>query len=293
MNLRHLEVFRAVMHAGTVRGAAQMLNVSDPAVSKLLAVAERQAGLRLFERAHGRLTPTRQAHVLYAEVEALWKGVERVRVTARSLAKGTASSLWIAGTASLGTRLLPLVAAELYRRVPQLSLKIDILQAVDAIRELLDGTADVAVAVAPPAHPRVGVAARYSCRLMCVMPEGHPLARRRALRRTDLAGQRIISFSRALGSLEETLSGLKLDMAVRSGPLACWFAQAGVGIAIVDEPTVAGGNFAGLVARPFAPAARVEVRAIYPLERPLTDNSRVFLQAFDRAWKSEIQPRSS
>lgn len=65
------------------------------------------------------------------------------------------------------------------------------------------------------------------------------------------------------------MSGLKLDMAVRSGPLACWFAQAGVGIAIVDEPTVAGGSFSGLVARPLAPAARVEVRVPHPVERPL------------------------
>lgn len=288
MNLRHMEVFRAVMHAGTVRGAAQMLSVSEPAVSKLLGVAERRSGLRLFERVKGRLLPTAEARALHAEVESLWKGIDRIRVAARTLAKGTASNLWVAGTASLGTRLIPLAAAELYRSIPQLSLKVDMLPAVDVIRELLEGTADVGVALAPPEHPRIAVAARYSCRLVCVMPEGHPLARRKALRRGDLAGQRIISFARTLGSLEQTLSGLKLDMAVRSGPLACWFAQAGVGIAIVDEPTVAGGSFAGLVARPFAPSAKVEVRVLHPVERPLSGNARTFQQVFDRVWKAEV-----
>jgi DNA-binding transcriptional LysR family regulator len=288
MNLRHMEVFRAVMHAGSIRGAAQMLHVSEPAVSKLLAMAERRAGLRLFERVKGRILPTADARALHAEVETLWKAVDRVRVTAQSLAKRSASNLWVAGTASLGTRLLPLAAAELYRTIPQLSLKIDMLPPVDVIRELLDGTADVGVALAPPEHSRVAVAARYSCKLVCVMPADHPLAQRKSLRRADLAGQRIISFSRTLGSLEQTLSGLKLDIAVRSGPLACWFAQAGVGIAIVDEPTVAGGSFAGLVARPLAPSAKVEVCVLHHVERPLSGNAKAFQQVFDRIWKAQM-----
>jgi DNA-binding transcriptional LysR family regulator len=289
MNLRHMEVFRAVMHAGTVRGAAQILNVSEPAVSKLLAVAERRAGLRLFERVKGRIMPTPDARALYAEIEALWKGVERIRVTAQSLAKRTASNLWVAGTASLGTHLVPLVAAELYRTIPQLNLKVDMVPPVDVIKELLDDTADVGVALAPPAHPKVSVAARYSCSLVCVMPADHPLAKRRSVRRADLASQRIISISRTLGSLEQTLSGLKLDMAVRSGPLACWFARAGVGVAIVDEPTVAGGTFAGLVARPLAPSAKVDVLVLHNVERPLSGAAKAFQQVFDAVWKTQMR----
>ncbi len=288
MNLRHMEVFRAVMRAGTVSGAAQMLNVSEPAVSKLLATAERRAGLRLFERVKGRILPTPDARTLYAEIETLWKGVERIRGTAQTLAKRTASNLWVAGTASLGTHLVPLVAAELYRAIPQLNLKVDMLPAVEVIRELLDGTADVGVALSPPAHPNIAVAARYVCRLVCVMPAAHPLASRRALRRADLAGQRVISFSRTLGSLEQTLAGLKLDMAVRSGPLACWFAQAGVGVAIVDEPTVVGARFAGLAARPLTPSARVEVAVLHHLERPLSGAALAFRQTFDAVWKTQM-----
>jgi len=289
MNLRHMEVFRAVMHAGSIRGAAQMLHVSEPAVSKLVMATERRAGLRLFERVKGRILPTAEARALHAEIETLWKAVDRVHITARSLAKRTTSNLWVAGTASLGTLLLPLAAAELYRIIPQLSLKIDILPAVDVIRELLDGTADVGVALAPPEHSKVAVVARHVCRLVCVMPASHPLAKRKTLRRTDLAGQRIISFSRTLGSLEQTLSGLKLDMAVRSGPLACWFAQAGVGIAIVDEPTVAGGTFSGLEARPLMPSVKLEVCVLHSVERPLSGNAKAFQQVFDSVWKARLR----
>jgi len=291
MNLRHMEVFRAVMHAGTVRGAAQILNVSEPAVSKLLAVAERRAGLRLFERVKGRIMPTPDARALYAEIEALWKGVERIRATAQSLAKRTASNLWVAGTASLGTHLVPLVAAELYRSIPQLNLKVDMVPPVEVIRELLDGTADVGVALSPPAHPKIAVAARYSCSLVCVMPADHPLAKRRSVRRADLAGQRIISISRTLGSLEQTLSGLKLDMAVRlraAGLLVC--GGAGVGVAIVDEPTVAGARSRAWWRARSLRARRWKSSFCTTSRRPLSGAAKGMFSKYSTAvWKSQMR----
>ncbi|MFO1341089.1 MAG: LysR family transcriptional regulator, partial [Burkholderiaceae bacterium] len=50
MRLRHIEVFHAVMQAGTISGAAQMLHISQPAVTKVLQHCELQLGLPLFER---------------------------------------------------------------------------------------------------------------------------------------------------------------------------------------------------------------------------------------------------
>jgi DNA-binding transcriptional LysR family regulator len=53
MRLRHIEVFHAVMSAGTVSGAAQVLHISQPAVTKVLQHAEAQLGISLFERTKG------------------------------------------------------------------------------------------------------------------------------------------------------------------------------------------------------------------------------------------------
>ncbi|NBO76272.1 MAG: LysR family transcriptional regulator, partial [Betaproteobacteria bacterium] len=71
MRLRHLEVFHAVMRAGTVSGAARLLHISQPAVSKVLQHAEAQLGLALFERVHGKFHPTPEARRLFAEVDKL------------------------------------------------------------------------------------------------------------------------------------------------------------------------------------------------------------------------------
>src|SRR5688500_4000921 len=108
MNLRQIEVFRAVMLTGGVGSAAELLHVSQPAVSKVLAYAVKSTGLVLFERIKGRLVPTPEAKALYAEVEAVWRRVEKLRDFSRELAQPRAGTLRLVTTASLAPSLVPL-----------------------------------------------------------------------------------------------------------------------------------------------------------------------------------------
>src|SRR4029078_753338 len=101
MNLRQMEVFRAVMFSGGVNSAAELLHVSPPAISKVLAQATKASGLGLFERVKGPLTRTPEAPHLYAEVDKLWHGVEKVRDTSRALAQGAQTTLRLVCSASL------------------------------------------------------------------------------------------------------------------------------------------------------------------------------------------------
>ncbi len=71
MKLRHIEVFQAIRQAGSVSGAAQLLHVSQPAVSKVLQHAEQQLGFPLFLRVRGKLLATPEALELEREVAKL------------------------------------------------------------------------------------------------------------------------------------------------------------------------------------------------------------------------------
>jgi DNA-binding transcriptional LysR family regulator len=79
MNLRHIEIFHAVYVNGSVSGAARALNVSQPSVSKTLRHAESLLGFPLFERTAGRLVPTEDAHILFAEVRSRIASMRCVR----------------------------------------------------------------------------------------------------------------------------------------------------------------------------------------------------------------------
>ena len=78
INLRQIEVFKALIDHGTVSRAAETLNISQPAASKLLMHLESDTGLKLFDRAKGRLAPTTQAMQLYSEIDRIFAGVRQV-----------------------------------------------------------------------------------------------------------------------------------------------------------------------------------------------------------------------
>jgi DNA-binding transcriptional LysR family regulator len=78
LNVRQIEAFKAVIESGTVSGAALLLNLTQPAVSKLIAHLEFDTGIRLFDRVKGRLAPTEHAMRLYDEVDRLFAGVRHI-----------------------------------------------------------------------------------------------------------------------------------------------------------------------------------------------------------------------
>lgn len=287
MNLRQIEAFRAVMTAGTVRGAAALLGVSEPAISKLLALAERRTGLRLFDRSKGRLVPTPEARTLHQEVDFLWRRVERVQDTVRSLGNPTAASLSVSVSPSLA-QLVPPVLNQLFNRIPELKYRVTVLAPGELVAEVAEGGADLGVALAPPRHPGLIELARYECGLVCVMPTGHPLARRRVVRKADLSDCRLITIERSSGVLERAFADLDVSMELRSGPIACWFVQAGVGVALVDAAVVGTRSYAGIVARPFRPSPTIEVLVLRNAARPLSRTAERFCSLFDQAWKRHL-----
>src|SRR5450830_583435 len=85
LNLRQIEAFRSVMLAGSVVGAARLLNVTQPGVSRTIGLLELRLGFALFVR-HGRkLIPTPEAEALFRETEPLYSGVERLAQVAQDI----------------------------------------------------------------------------------------------------------------------------------------------------------------------------------------------------------------
>jgi len=292
-----MEVFRAVMLSGTVKAAGALMNISQPAASKLLAQAERHAGMRLFERLRGRLVPTQEAHQLYPEIEAVWKSIEKARSVSRELAQPRGGSLRIASTARFCTYLLPHAATSLYEKFPRLSIHVDMVMPHLVSDAVARGMCDLGIETMPTAHPELEIVRTLHCGLVCVMPESHPLARKRRIRASDLRDERLIALSQAppFGHLLEKvygdlLQGIRVDLEVTSGPVACWFAQAGAGIALLDAPTAAGDAFKGLVARPFEPGPTIPVQILRGRHRPLTAAATAFCAAFEQLWSRHVTP---
>jgi len=277
MNLRQMEVFRAVMLTGTVAGASEVLHISQPSVSKSIALAERRANLKLFERVKGRLVASPEAKQLYAEVERLWVGVEKIRTLTSQLANPTRGVLDIGASPSLGSVLIPDAVTALYAQLPEFKVKINLLVPHLLLDAVVEHTVDVAFALCPLQHPNLVKVATYDCGWVCVMPPDHPLAQRKQVQPRDLVGLRLITLPlrMAYGVSPEALFGDVLDklnfgMDVRAGQSACHFAAAGAGIAVVDEMTALGNAYPQLAVRPFKTKARLAITVAHNAYSPMT-----------------------
>lgn len=276
MNLRQIEVFRAVMQAGSVTGAARLLNVSQPGISRMLGHVELQLGLHLFERGRGRLSPTPEAQALHAEVERLYAGVRHIDDVVRQLKAGGGPALRVLASPSTALDVVPRAVAALTARHPAARLYIEAQLAREMVARLLHHEADIAICTLPIEHPLLRTQVVGSWSLAAVLARGHALARRRTLGQRDLMAQPLIAFSadtpqgRFLAqwqaSAEEATSNVGATgprIEVRSGQLACALAANGAGVAVVDDLTARACAGERLQARPLRSAPTFEAHAVW------------------------------
>lgn len=124
MNTRHLEAFYAVMVCGSISRAADMLHISQPAVSKTLKHAEMRLGYLLFERTRGRLVPTKEALLLYDKAQNVYQELNDFQLMAENLAEKPQGTLAFGCLPSLGLSLVPEVTKMFLAKNPH--AKIDV-----------------------------------------------------------------------------------------------------------------------------------------------------------------------
>ncbi|MEI2418492.1 LysR substrate-binding domain-containing protein [Orrella sp. JC864] len=277
MNLRQIEVFRAVMVAGSVSGAAQLLHVSQPAVSRLLAYTEQKLGFALFQRLRGRLHPTPQAHRLFGEIELLYQGVQRINGLASDMANLGRGVLRIACSPSLASALMPMAIAAFAQRQPDVRVCIEGMLADALTDALLTQKADVAVAIVPLQHARLQSHALFRNRIVAVLPPGHRLCTRERLRIADLRDEAIVGYSAETPlahAIARLYDGARMAprwvAEVKQTHVACAMARRGLGIALVDEQAQLGGDWPDLQVRALHPTIDLQVRLGYSRYEPLS-----------------------
>ena len=127
LNFRQLEVFRAIMIAKTVSGAAELLHVSQPGISRLLKYMEYKLGIALFERHKGRLIPTPEGEELFHELEPIYQRIEELDVTIDRITRPDNHLYQIACTPSLATYVLPRLLARVKACMPHMQVKLEAL----------------------------------------------------------------------------------------------------------------------------------------------------------------------
>ena len=107
MTLRQVEVIRAVMVTGTIGGAAKLLNVTAPGISRLVKYTEKSLGIRFFQRQSGRYFPTLEARNIFEQVNDVYKKIDDLTEIISRIGQGALSELRIGSVPSIAQVMVP------------------------------------------------------------------------------------------------------------------------------------------------------------------------------------------
>ena len=275
VNLRHIEIFHAVMTAGNLTEAARLLNTSQPTVSRELARFEQVLGLKLFERSRGRLHPTVQGLRLFEEVQRSWYGLDRIVSAAESLREFRQGELSIVCLPVFSQSFLPTLLQPFLARYPEVYLTI-VPQESPLLEEWLSAQRHD-LGLTETMHTPAGTERMPLLTLneVCVLPSTHPLADKAVLSPADFQGENYISLSRT-DSYRQLLDALfnehqvkrRMVVETHSAASICAMVKAGVGISIVNPLTALDYVNSGVVIRRFSIDVPFTVSLVRPLHRP-------------------------
>jgi len=287
MNLRQIEVFRAVMSTGSVSGAARFLHVSVPAVSKVLSHTEAQLDFPLFERSKGRLLPTTEARRLYHEVELVYRGVQRIDDLTHELAELRHGLISVVTSPSIGQMLIPLAIAQFRNGSPDMHVHFHCLSHALLKDRLVSRLCDLGVSMLPVDHPDLLSVPVAQSRIVCISPRAHPMAVRSSLTIDELMEFPMISYpsDTPFGARIERLFTAhgafpKTHIEVGSPQNACALVHAGAGIALVDEFSLQAWQDARFRVVPLEGVEPIVASLVYPRSEPLSDGAEAFVRAF-------------
>jgi DNA-binding transcriptional LysR family regulator len=278
LTLRQVEAFHAVMSAGGVTRAADLLGVSQPAISRMIAEFEAAVGFPLFLRASRTLVPTPRARALHAEVERSFLGLGHIAAIAAGLRERGEGQLRLVVVPSLLPMACEGPVAEFARRFPAAGVSIEVAAALNAIDWAAARHADLGITTEDIVNPSVIAEPIGRIEAVCVMPAAHRLAAiRRPIRPRDLADALFVSFrpdSAFRAEIDRVFDAAAvardLRIEARTTAAVCELVAALGGVAVVP---VGGPHLAAdtrLAVRPFAPRLISPVALIRPTGAPLS-----------------------
>ncbi|MFO1085550.1 MAG: LysR substrate-binding domain-containing protein [Reyranellaceae bacterium] len=286
-NPRQIEAFRAVVLTGSVGAAASLINVTQPAVSRLIRDLQQHLGLALFERRGTGLVPTSEALSLYAEVERAFVGLERIALMATELRTRRAGFLRIAALPALANGFLPRFVGRFLAERPKLDLVLSGLVSHAVLTAVAQGQCDLGLAEGSIEQAGVDVEPMPRAPLVAVVPQDHRLARKKRLQPKDFEGENFISLGPSTAArfrIDRVFAEHDVARVMRIetplSEIACSLAGAGAGVTLCEPFTATEYATRGIVARPFEPRIDFEFAALYPAQRSIPPIAREFIDGF-------------
>ena len=300
LTLRQIEVVRAVMVAGSIAGAARLLNVAQPGVSRTMKHLDSTLGFQLFVRRNGRYVPSPDARGIFDQVQDMHKQLEKLQYSITQMEQGRNVELAFASVPSIANVMVPQAISGVKARYPDLLVNFDIVKLEEAVDYLLLERGELAVMSYRLDHPSLDFHPLEEGRLVCICPEDHPLAALDAVSAAEISRYPLIGidpgdpYGRIMADLFKR-EGVSYQIAIRArfGHSVCSLVRQGLGIAVIDDFTVANQRNDGMVVLPIREPTTFQTYVATRQDAELSSYAKTFVSELKKAMRRharEVRP---
>jgi DNA-binding transcriptional LysR family regulator len=280
LTLRQVEVIRAVMMTGTIQGAADFLHVSAPGISRLVRHTEESLGVRLFERKGGLFVPAAEAAPVFEQLHDIHEKMDGLSFALDRLRRGAESELAFAAMPSVAQFVAARAVMQVRRPFPELYINLDVLKIEETVNYLLLERGEFVAASYRFDHPSLEFRQLGAGELVVILPEEHRLAGAARLAVRDIADEPLVGVDDRdpygeITSRPFAAAGLprRLSVKARFAQTVVSLVRHGLGVAIIDEFSVAGATMPGLARVPLAEPVEIAVHVVRKAGRSLSSHA--------------------
>jgi len=292
LSIRQLQAFSSVADLGGMTRAATQMNISQPAVSRLLASFSESIGFKLFDRKAGRLVATPEARYLLTEVNRVLQGLVHIEALKHDLPARTAGHLRIACLPGFAASHLPRVLTRFLHEKPGVTVTLEPDRPERILEWIVGEQYDCGISDGLIIHPATQCSI-YDLRSVCIFPTGHELAQKTEIWPDDLVGEKIVHTRRdsaffKLLSHAFTERGLELPtwIETRGFTTACMLVSQGSGVSVVSELDAVQFLDDNVQMRVFRPSVPHRLSVL----RPVTNTPSIITLEFIEAFVESILP---
>ena len=193
MDTQLLQAFAAVAETGSFSAAAEQLHLTQPAISKRIALLEQQLDCSLFDRGGRQITLTEAGRALLPHSQTVLQELRVAKRHIQDLRGGVTGLLTMGISHHMGLHRLPEVLQKFSQQYPDVRLDIDFLDSEEAYERVLLGEVELGViTLAPEAKPALQQIEIWNDELVVTIARNHPLAHKKTVTAKALSQYRAI-----------------------------------------------------------------------------------------------------
>lgn len=274
VSLREFELFVATLELGTLSAAADALNISQPAASKMLKTFEDRLGITLFRREKKKLIPTADAYEIFPDLDQVLRQVTSVLRRTAEMKDRHARQIEIVTNPAVASNIMPGAVALFMERYPGVNVIVRTRTTIEIHDLLIRDQADLGVVYDATFDAKLQPVVISQEQIGCLVHPDNPLSGAAELTPAALRGQRMIALGRTqpVGAAFRRLmrdhgEPVEIAIEVSQSNTACNFVAHNLGIAVLDAMGLSEGKARGLVPVRLTPAHTVQLSLVHAVNR--------------------------